>query len=103
MIPPSQHAHACTLHCCTVQDQLAEQAEQAHFQIKALQAKAEKLQLAADLALAQKREAEQQRKASERAAHNTKQALDARVVRLALATRAVVCLGSHHVFEQHKT
>ena len=70
-----------TLHCCTMQDQLAEQAEQAQFQIKALQAKAEKLQLAADQALAQKREAEQQRKASEREAHNTKQALDARVVR----------------------
>ena len=89
-----------TLHCCTMQDQLAEQAEQAQFQIKALQAKAEKLQLAADQALAQKREAEQQRKAFEREAHNTKQALDARVVRhvpvpgLLSAQVHITCLSS---------
>ena len=86
-----------------MQDQLAEQAEQAQLQIKALQAKAEKLQLAAEQALAQKREAEQQRKASERVAHNMKQALDARVVRHAPATRAVVRGGSHHLFRQHQT
>lgn len=86
-----------------MQDQLAEQAEQAQCQVKALQAKAEKLQLAAEQALAEKREAEQQRKASERAAHNTKQALDAKVVRHAPATRAVVCSDPHHLSKQHQT
>ena len=95
--PPTVTRLCMTLHCCTVQDQLAEQAEQAQFQIKALQAKAEKLQLAAEQALAQKREAEQQRKASERVAHNMKQALDARVVRR--VPRAVICSGSHHLYE----